>query len=70
LILRGVRVEPTSEELAKVAGEALAAVPGATSTDAIVVASAARRGDTIYTSDVDDLERLRAYFPGVRVLSV
>jgi predicted nucleic acid-binding protein len=37
--------------------------------DTIVMASAASRGDTVFTSDVDDFERLRAYFPGVRVLS-
>src|SRR6187551_396966 len=36
-ILAGVRVEPLSESLAKVAGEALAAVKGATSIDAIVM---------------------------------
>jgi predicted nucleic acid-binding protein len=69
-ILGGVRIEETSEELAKVAGEALAAVPGATSIDAIVMASAARRGDAVYTSDVHDLERLTSYFPSVRVFSV
>jgi hypothetical protein len=38
--------------------------------DAIVMASAASRGDVVYTIDVDDLERLRTFFPGVRVLSV
>jgi hypothetical protein len=34
----------------------------------VVMASAARRGDIVYTSDVGDLTRLRAVFPGVRVL--
>jgi hypothetical protein len=34
----------------------------------IVVASAASRGDIIYSSDVNDLERLRRLFPGVRIL--
>jgi predicted nucleic acid-binding protein len=69
-ILAGVRVEPLDAELAKLAGEALAAVKGATTIDAIVMASAARHGDLVYTSDVHDLERLRAYFPSVRILSV
>ena len=69
-ILRGVRIEHMSEGLGKLAGEALAAVPGATAVDAIVMASAARRGDVVYTSDVDDLERLRSYFPTVRVVAV
>jgi len=49
-------------------GQALGAVPGATLIDAIVVASAASRGDIIYSSDVHDLERLRRVFPGVRIL--
>lgn len=69
-ILASVDVEPLSEVLAKVAGEALGAVRGATLVDAIVMASAASRGDLVYTSDVDDLEQLRAYFPAVRVLAV
>jgi hypothetical protein len=50
--------EPMSEALAKRAGEALAKVPGATTIDAIVMASAAARGDVVYTSDFGDLERL------------
>ncbi len=70
LILRGVRVEPLDASLAKAAGEAMAAVVGATAIDAIVMASAARRGDVVLTSDFDDLERLRQYFPSARVLSV
>jgi hypothetical protein len=48
----------------------LAAVKGATLVDAIVMASAASRGDLVYTSDVEELERLRTRFPGVRVLGV
>jgi predicted nucleic acid-binding protein len=68
-ILESVDVEPLTVTLAKIAGEALAAVPGSTLVDAIVVASAASRGDIIYTSDVDDLERLRRVFPGIRILA-
>lgn len=67
-ILDSVDVEPLTLKLAQIAGEALAAVPGATLVDAIVVASAASRGDVIYSSDVDDLEKLRRVFPGVRIL--
>lgn len=67
-VLRGIRVEVVDRELAKLAGQALAAVRGATPVDAIVMASASRRGDLVYTSDFTDLERLRAFFPGVRVL--
>ena len=70
IILRGVRVEVTTTELARLAGEALAAVPGATAIDALVMASAARRGDVVYTSDVPDLQQLQVYFPAVRLLVV
>ena len=70
MILRGVRVEDTTVALARLAGEALAAVPGATAVDALVMASAARRGDIVYTCDLADLERLRSYFPAIRLLAV
>jgi hypothetical protein len=64
-------VEAMSDRLAKSAGEAIAAVPGATVVDAIVMASAAQREDVVYTSDFDDLSRLRdQHFRGVRVLGV
>ena len=69
-ILAAVRVEPLSEGLAKVAGEALAVIKGATAIDAIVMASAALRGDVVYTTDVSDLAKLAAYFRAVRVLSI
>ena len=67
-ILESVDIEPLTEALAKRAGEALAVVAGATLVDAIVMASAATRGDIVYSSDVEDLERLRRHFPSVRVL--
>lgn len=70
LILARVTVEPVGEQLAKLAGEALSSVPGATAVDAIVMASAAQRGDAVFTSDVADLERLRRHFPEVRVFRV
>ncbi len=69
-ILRGLRIERLDADLAKVAGEALAAIPLASVVDAVVMASAARRGDVVYTSDTGDLARLQAYFPAVRVLAV
>jgi hypothetical protein len=70
MILRGLRVEPLDAQLAKVAGVALAATRGATAVDTLVMASAARRGDVVYTSDFEDLDQLRTHFPAVRVLSV
>lgn len=68
-ILAGVTVVPVDEVLGRAPGEALGATPGATTVDAIVMALAARREAVVYTSDVDDLERLRTFYPGVRVLS-
>lgn len=65
-ILEALVVEPLDAGLAKRAGEALARVRGATFVDAVVMASAASRGDVIYTSDPDDLMRLHAHFRGVR----
>ena len=70
MILRGLRVEDTTIALARLAGEALAAVPTAGAIDALVMASAARRGDVVYTSDFADLEKLQTYFPTVRLLAV
>ncbi len=61
-------VEPLFADLARLAGEALGKVEGATAVDAVVMASAARRGDRVLTSDIDDLDRLRSFFPTVRLL--
>jgi hypothetical protein len=70
IILRGVRVEPTTTDPAQLAGEALTAVSSAATVDALVMASAARRGDIVYTSDFGDLQRLQTYFPTVTLLAV
>src|SRR5688500_14000607 len=67
-ILEAVDVEPLTLALAKLAGEALASVSGATLVDAVVMASAASRGDSVYSSDGEDLEKLRQVFPDVRIL--
>lgn len=69
LLLAGVTVEPVGEDLAAAAGEAMAAIRDATTVDALVMASAARRGGVVYTSDVEDLGRLQRHFPSVRVLA-
>ncbi|MDB4936719.1 MAG: hypothetical protein JWP87_3691 [Labilithrix sp.] len=70
-ILAMFDVEPLSARLAELTGEALAAVPGATVVDAVVMVSAALRGDVVYTSDERDLSRLRdARFPTTRVLRI
>jgi predicted nucleic acid-binding protein len=67
-MLRAATIEPVTEALALSAGEALAVTKGANAVDALVMASAAARGDIVYTSDVRDLTALQAVFPGVRVL--
>lgn len=71
-------VEPLTEQLARLAGEALAKVPtslpkgkGPSLVDAAVMASAAQRGDIVLTSDFDDLDMLRELeFPTVKLLQV
>lgn len=58
-ILRTVQLEALDVHVARLAGIAIGIVPGAGTIDAIVMASASLRGDTVYTSDLDDLTRLR-----------
>lgn len=69
-VLRSVDVEAPTIALAWRAGEALAAVTGATLADAVVMASAAVRGDVVYTSDYGDLSRFQGRFPAVRLLAI
>ncbi len=70
-IAAAVVVEEMPPVLCRVAGEALAAVRGATIVDATVMASAALRGGgVVYTSDVRDLTRLQRHFPTVRVIGL
>ena len=69
-IRHSVYIEPLTDAIARAAGEALARVRLATTIDAFVMASAALRGDVVYSSDIEDLERLRVFFPGVRLLSI
>ncbi len=65
-ILRTVVVEPPSDHIARLAGIAVG-ILGAGVIDAIVMASASMRGGIVYTSDVDDFERLTQVFCNVRV---
>jgi predicted nucleic acid-binding protein len=71
VILRSLRTEPLFEPLARLAGAALGRTRGAGAIDAIVMASAALRGDTVYTSDPRDLAALRDHnesFAGVQIV--
>jgi len=69
-VLRGILVEPATDETVKLAGMALGKVRGATTVDAIVAAFAVQRTGIVYTSDVHDFEALSAFFPALRVLAV
>lgn len=69
-ILASLLVEPMDLGLARTVGDALAAVRGSSLVDAIVAASAARRGDVILTSDPSDLVSLASHFGSLRVLAV
>jgi predicted nucleic acid-binding protein len=66
-ILHSLKVEPPDERVARLAGEAIG-VLGAGVVDALVMAAASIRGDTVYTSDRDDLETLKDVFPNVEVV--
>lgn len=67
-ILDAVVIEAMAGDLAKLVGETMGRVRGATLVDTLVVASAAQRGDLVLTSDMDDLTRIRdAAFPSVRL---
>jgi len=59
-----------SPDLAKQAG-ALCGLAGTSDVvDAAVMASAATRGDTVLTTDYDDLARLAEVVPTVRIISI
>ncbi|RIK10739.1 MAG: twitching motility protein PilT [Acidobacteria bacterium] len=64
------RVEPTDLELARLAGELCRSADVADAIDAIVVASAARRGDLVATSDARHFRRMAAHVEGVVILNI
>ena len=61
-LLEACVIEPLFPDLARIAGEAIASVKGATMVDAVVMASAARRGDRVLTADFAALDRLCSHF--------
>lgn len=67
---QAAEIEPLSLAVAKAAAEAMAAVRGATLVDAVVMASAAQRGDAVYTSDWKDMIALKMHFRTVHVVSL
>lgn len=67
-VLDAVKVESLDARLARIAGEALIGLPKNVSiVDAVVMASAAQRGDHVYTSDIPDLQVLQGVFRDVRL---
>jgi predicted nucleic acid-binding protein len=70
VVLRGLLVEPASDEVVKLAGVALGKVPGATTIDTIVAAFAVQRSGIVYTGDVADFDALRVFFPALRVFAI
>jgi hypothetical protein len=65
-----MNIEPTTQRIAKAAGEALTNNASASVVDAAVMASAALRGDVVFTSDLSELGRLQTHFPTVRIFGV
>jgi predicted nucleic acid-binding protein len=69
-LLASCAVDDVGETLARDAGAALARIKRGDTIDALVMASAAERGDVVLTSDPEDLLRLRTQFPAVTVVKV
>jgi predicted nucleic acid-binding protein len=69
-VLRGVLVEPVSDDVMKLAGLALGKLRTATTLDAIVAAFAVQRTGIVYTGDVGDFRALQSFFPALRVFAV
>lgn len=71
-LAQAVNIEPLTADLAESAGKALAALRLSSRhfVDAAVMATAAARGDVVYTSDVRDLLHLHNQFASVRVLPI
>lgn len=63
-------LDALTPELARRAGELLAATGRSNAVDATVVASAAQRGDIVVTGDADDLRELARHTRGVSVETV
>ena len=68
--LKGCELEPLTPEMAKRAGTLCGLTRTSDIVDATVVVSAATRGDTVLTTDYDDLAVLAAEVPTVRIVRV
>ncbi|TFV56258.1 PIN domain-containing protein [Geodermatophilus sp. DF01-2] len=56
--LHNCRPDPLGDDVARRAGELCGRAGTSDVVDAVVIATARRRGDDVYTSDIDDLEHL------------
>jgi predicted nucleic acid-binding protein len=67
-LLKACSVETVDERLARAAGRLPRATPGAGTIDACIAVGVNKRGDTVATSDADDMQRLLG--PGFTILAV
>ncbi len=67
-LLKASSIESVDERLARAAGSLRRAIPGAGTIDACIAVGVRRRGDTIATSDPDDMRALLG--PGFTILAV
>jgi predicted nucleic acid-binding protein len=68
--LRGILVEPVSDDTMKLAGVALAKLRASGTVDAMVAAFAVQHTGIVYTGDVADFQALQTFFPALRVFAV
>ncbi len=70
-VLRSCDIEDVTDELARRAGEALGAVPGSGTVDALIAASSSRAGAVLLTGDPSDMRRLAdQHFRALRVVAL
>ena len=69
-VVNACLVDPLEERLAKRTGELCGMSKTPDIVDAAVVASAARRGDAILTTDPGDLRRLASHAPQVEIIKL
>ena len=69
-LIAGCIVAPLLEDVARMAGEALAAVRSATTIDAVVAASAYALGMPLVTGDFDDMSALAEHFDGLALIAI
>jgi predicted nucleic acid-binding protein len=67
-LLKACSIETVDERLARATGSLRRTTPGAATIDACIATGVRRRGDTIATSDADDMRALLG--PGFTILAV